>query len=290
MKKINHTLLVALSLALGIGVNAQADEVTFLVVGKSGNSLPNDLNALVAARGGVLVHAMPQIGVAIARSSNAGFPESLQGVSSIKAVIPDRMFELPEGEYEIAVGNPPTSGDDDFFFDLQWGHDAVNAPEAWNAGVTGTGVRVAVLDTGTDGSHPDLAPNYNAALSTSFLAVALPNTWHWHGTHTAGTIAAADNAYGVIGVAPDAEIFGVQVCGTGGCPSSAIVPGIVYAADHGADVINMSLGGLDLISGAHVVQSCKAAGLPMKFVRPCRAATSRMKYWYSSVPSSMRTG
>jgi subtilisin family serine protease len=69
----------------------------------------------------------------------------------------------------------------------------------------------------------------------------------------------------VIGVAPNAEIFGVQVCGTSGCPASAIVPGIVYAADNGADVINMSLGGLDLISGAHVVQSCKAAGLPMKY-------------------------
>lgn len=265
MKKIAHTLPVAISLALGFAVNAQASEVTFLVVAKSENSLPNNLADLVAARGGVLVHAMPQIGVAIARSSNGGFPESLQGVSSIKAVMPDRMFQLPEGEEEIAAGNPPTSGDDDSRFDLQWGHDAVNAPEAWNAGVTGAGVRVAVLDTGTHGAHPDLAPNYNVGLSTSFLAVPLPNNWHFHGTHTAGTIAAADNAFGVIGVAPNAEIVGVQVCGTGGCPASAIVPGIVYAADNGADVINMSLGGLDLISGAHVAQSCKAAGLPMKY-------------------------
>ena len=265
MKKITKTLLVALSLALGFGVNAQADDVTFLAIAKSGNSLPKNLNKLVADRGGAVLHAMPQIGVAVVSSSDAGFPESLQGSNSIRAVIPDRMFELPKGEYEVAAGNPPNSGDDDFFFDLQWGHDAVNAPEAWNAGVTGAGVRVAVLDTGTSGTHPDLAPNFNAALSTSFLAAPLPDGWHFHGTHTAGTIAAADNAFGVIGVAPDAEIVGVQVCGLNGCPGSAIIPGIVYAADIGADIINMSLGGLDLISAAHVVQSCKAEGLPMSF-------------------------
>ena len=265
MKKITKTLIVTLSLALGFGVNAQADDVTFLAIAKSGNSLPKNLNDLVADRGGVVLHALPQIGVAVVTSSDTGFPESLQSVNSIRAVIPDRMFELPTGEFQVATDNPPNSGDDDFFFDLQWGHDAVNAPEAWDAGVTGDGVLVAVLDTGTDGTHPDLAPNFNAALSTSFLAVPLPDDWHYHGTHTAGTIAAADNGTGVIGVAPNAEIFGVQVCGNGGCPGSAIIPGIVYAALNGADLINMSLGGLDLISGAHVVQSCKAAGLPMKY-------------------------
>lgn len=265
MKTITRTTLLSVALALGLGANAQADDATFLVVAKSGSSLPDNLERLVAERGGVLVRAMPEIGVAVARSSNAGFPASLQTVSSLRAVIPDRMFQLPEGETEIAAANPPASGDDDFFFDLQWGHDAVNAPEAWEAGVRGAGVRVAVLDTGTDGTHPDLAPNFNAALSMSFLAAPLPDNWHFHGTHTAGTIAAADNAFGVIGVAPEAEIVGVQVCGTAGCPASAIVPGIVYAASIGADLINMSLGGLDLISAAQVVKSCKEAGLPMSY-------------------------
>jgi len=265
VKKITKTMIVTLSLALGFGVNAHADDVTFLVVGKSSNGLPKNLNKLVADSGGVVLHALPQIGVAVVSSSDAGFPESLQSVNAIRAVIPDRMFELPKGEIGISAGNPPNSGDDDPFYDLQWGHDAVNAAEAWNAGVTGDGVRVAVLDTGTDGDHPDIAPNFNVALSTSFLAVPLPNWWHFHGSHTAGTIAAADNGLGTIGVAPDAEIVGVQVCGQAGCPASAIVPGIVYAADIGADIINMSLGGLDLISGAHVVQSCKAKGLPMSY-------------------------
>lgn len=265
MKKNISTLFIALSLALGLGEVAQAGEVTFLVVANSENSLPRNFDNSVAAKGGVVAQSLPEIGVAIVRSSDPSFPEALLGDRGIRAVLPDRNFELPAGEFRVAVDNPPLSGDDDFFFDLQWGHDAVNAPEAWEAGSRGAGALVAVLDTGSDGTHPDLAPNYRADLSTSFLATPLPNNWHFHGTHVAGTIAAADNAFGVIGVAPEAEFFGVQVCGTRGCPASAIVPGIVYAANKGADVINMSLGGLDLISAKQLVKSCTEAGLPTPF-------------------------
>ena len=59
----------------------------------------------------------------------------------------------------MEFANPPTSGDDDGWLDFQWGHDAVDAPEAWNAGYRGEGARVAVIDTGFDTDHPDLAPN-----------------------------------------------------------------------------------------------------------------------------------
>ena len=265
MKKQFHLFLLIIMISLGFAFNAQAGSTTYIVVAKNSDSLPVNLDEMTAAMGGVVTEAMPQIGVAIVESANPDFPGTLQRDKSIRAVLPDRMFDLPDGVLNVAADNPPNSGDDDFFFDLQWGHDAVNAPEAWDAGVTGAGVLVAVLDTGSDGTHPDLAPNYRADLSTSFLATPLPNDWHYHGTHTAGTIAAADNAFGTSGVAPEVEFFGVQVCGYGGCPASAIVPGIVYAADNGADLINMSLGGLDLISGAKVVKDCKDAGLPMKY-------------------------
>lgn len=265
MKRITLIACSLCLLSMGSIVSAQADSNTFIVVAKNGNGLPSRFEQLVADRGGVVTKAVPQIGVAIVQSDDRAFPGALLQEKSIRAVLPDRMFPLPEGEIEIAAGNPPNSGDDDTFFDLQWGHDAVNAPEAWNAGVTGQGVLVAVLDTGTLGTHPDLAPNFRADLATSMLDVPLADNWHFHGTHTAGTIAAADNGLGTIGIAPDAEIFGVQVCGEDGCPASAIIPGIVYAADAGAHLINMSLGGLDLISAAHLVQQCKADGFPMSF-------------------------
>lgn len=149
------------------------------------------------------------------------------------------------------AGNPPNSGDDDPLFNLQWGHDAVNAPEAWEAGVRGQGVRVAVLDGGFDTDHPDLAPNVNLALSKDITGEGLeyaPNAEDpvgvfSHGTHVAGTIAAADNGLGIIGVAPLAELILVKVLlNVGEGTFEDVLEGILYAADAEADVINMSLG------------------------------------------------
>jgi len=160
---------------------------------------------------------------------------------SIEWVDPGATFELDQ------EANPPSQGDDEGLFWMQWGHDAVNAPEAWNAGVRGQGARVAVLDTGFDLAHPDLVPNINYALSVDFtgegLQYTLPDPFS-HGTHTAGTIAAADNGFGTIGVAPDAELVLIKVLSDEGYGSFYdIMAGIIYAADVGSDVISMSLGG-----------------------------------------------
>ena len=126
--------------------------------------------------------------------------------------------------------------------------DAINAPEAWNLGFTGEGARVFILDSGIDAEHPDLAPNLNISLCTSFVTGESYNVrdglYFNHGTHVAGIVAAANNSLGVIGVAPDAEIVAVKVMSeyTGKGYFSWINAGIVYAANNDADVINMSLG------------------------------------------------
>ena len=133
-------------------------------------------------------------------------------------------------------------------FSRQWGMDAIDAPQAWNAGQKGEGARVFILDSGIDAEHPDLAPNLNTSLSTSFVPGEDYNVaagfYFNHGTHVAGIIAAADNSFGVIGVAPECEIVAVKVISetTGSGAFSWINAGIVYAANNGADVINMSLG------------------------------------------------
>ena len=158
------------------------------------------------------------------------------------------MVKWIEPDKFIAEANPTSIGSDEPLFVNQWGMDAINAPEAWNAGYTGESVKVFILDSGIDAEHPDLTTNLNTDLCTSFVPGEDYNVdygfYFNHGTHVAGIIAAADNNFGVIGVAPEAEIIAVKVVSeyTGSGSFSQINKGIVYAANNEADVINMSLG------------------------------------------------
>ncbi|CCH90153.1 Peptidase S8 and S53 subtilisin kexin sedolisin [Modestobacter italicus] len=105
----------------------------------------------------------------------------------------------------------------------------------------GAGQVVAVLDTAVDGSHPDLAGAVLAGTDTTGLAA---DPAEWHGTGVAGVIAARDgNGAGSAGMAPQARVLPVRVCTSATCPSAAVARGVLWAADHGADVINMSLSG-----------------------------------------------
>jgi lantibiotic leader peptide-processing serine protease len=232
------------------GAVASTTPKSYLVATKSG-SLPANVAAQITAAGGTVTSTMPAIGIVVASSTSADFAAKAAKIGTVSANIrlqwvePTRQIAGPGVDF----ANPPTSGDDDFFFDLQWGHDAIDAVEAWNAGYRGAGARVAVLDTGFDLDHPDLAPNINLGLSADFtgqgLQYTLPDPFS-HGTHTAGTVAAADNAFGTIGVAPEAELVLVKVLSDEGSGTFAdVLEGILYAAGPAdADVISMSLGGI----------------------------------------------
>ncbi|GAB7037888.1 MULTISPECIES: S8 family serine peptidase [Catenuloplanes] len=123
----------------------------------------------------------------------------------------------------------------------------IGAPAAWQAGLDGTGATVAVLDTGVDATHPDLVGQVAAAQNfTEGTEDDLDRDGH--GTHVASTIAgtgaASDGRYR--GVAPGAKLLDGKVCVQGGaCAESWILAGMKWAAEQGADVVNMSLGGLD---------------------------------------------
>lgn len=119
----------------------------------------------------------------------------------------------------------------------------IGAPAAWQAGYTGAGVRVAVLDGGIDGTHPDLAGRVAAV--QDFTGTGPADTYG-HGTHVASTIAGrpADGRYR--GVAPDATLLSGKVCEDRWCLDSAILAGMEWAAtEQQARVINLSLGGED---------------------------------------------
>ncbi|MFG2358670.1 S8 family serine peptidase [Streptomyces sp. NPDC048521] len=120
----------------------------------------------------------------------------------------------------------------------------IGAPEAWAAGGTGAGVRVAVLDSGVDTTHPDLAPRIVG--SRSFIADEDVIDRAGHGTHTASTVAGTGAASGgkERGVAPGADLLvGKVLDNSGSGPMSGIIAGMEWAArtEH-AKVINMSLG------------------------------------------------
>ncbi|MBB5920203.1 subtilisin family serine protease [Actinoalloteichus hoggarensis] len=121
----------------------------------------------------------------------------------------------------------------------------IGAPEAWEGGFTGAGATVAVLDTGIDAEHPDLADVVVAAEDFTGNPDG-PKDGDGHGTHVAGTIAgtgaASDGAHR--GVAPDAELLIGKVCGDDGfCTEDAIIAGMEWAAEQGVDAANLSLGG-----------------------------------------------
>ncbi|MGC5049893.1 S8 family serine peptidase [Micromonospora sp. DT48] len=122
----------------------------------------------------------------------------------------------------------------------------IGAPAAHQAGFTGQGVRVAVLDTGVDAAHPDLTGR--VAESRNFTEEENPGDIVGHGTHVASTIAGSGAASGgrYRGVAPDATLLSGKVCEEYGCTESAILAGMQWAATEAeADVINLSLGGTD---------------------------------------------
>lgn len=119
----------------------------------------------------------------------------------------------------------------------------VGAPAAWAAGYDGTGVTVAVLDTGIDDTHPDLAGQVIAR--QNFTADAEDDRdVAGHGTHVASTVAGT-GAGRFTGVAPGARLLDGKVCVASGCAESWIIAGMQWAAEQGARVVNMSLSGPD---------------------------------------------
>jgi type VII secretion-associated serine protease mycosin len=131
---------------------------------------------------------------------------------------------------------------DAYYQSYQWNLRQINAPQAWTI-TTGQPVVIAVVDTGVDLSHPDLAahvvPGYNV-ISPTISA----DDDEGHGSHVAGIAAAVtDNSTGVAGVSWNARIMPVKVLDAEGSGSSAdVAEGVIWAADHGARIINLSLG------------------------------------------------
>jgi len=124
---------------------------------------------------------------------------------------------------------------------IDWGAHKVKAPAAWN-NTTGSGVKIAIIDTGISRKHPDLTVN----VGINLIGTSSSKKWNddnGHGTHVAGIIAAHNNSIGVIGVAPDAKVYAVKVLDQYGSGRiSDVIEGIEWAVQNDMDIISMSLG------------------------------------------------
>ena len=161
-----------------------------------------------------------------------------------------------EGLYGAVFGVPNSEP----FGPCQWDMAIINAGTESYALATGKGVTVGVIDSGVDIDHPDIAPNLDLDRSCSFIFDDTPTAnpaeiangdcsnkeavrdRNGHGSHTASTIAAPVNGFGIAGVAPEATIVALKACTeVGYCFADSVAAALRYAGDHDIDIVNLSL-------------------------------------------------
>lgn len=255
------------------GTTTSSQVRTYQVLAESGTSA-RDLARTLTTAGARVVSRNDAIGLVTVTSDASGFAATARGLDGVAGAALDRSIGTAPAdvvakpdpvEQEHVVENtrangtpkdiapPPANGDP--LDGALWGLDMVDAFEARTI-EAGDKVRVGILDTGVDGSHLDIAPNFDAALSRNFTtdipAIDGPCEYagcvdpadvdnDGHGTHVAGTIGAALNGVGVSGVAPEATLVNIR----GGQDSGyffldPVVDALTYAGDNGLDVVNMS--------------------------------------------------
>ncbi|MEU6294131.1 S8 family peptidase [Streptomyces erythrochromogenes] len=212
---------------------------------------PGDTTAVrnaVTANGGTVFQYYDAIGVITAHSASASFAATMRGVSGVQQVGATRTSDVPADAYNPALPANPAQSTTPSGEPTRADMTQIKADQAWAVTTGSASVKVGILDTGVDDQHQDLAPNFNAADSAS-CAYGKPDTrtgaWRdvgTHGTHVAGTVAAAKNGKGVIGVAPGVKISSVRIAE----PNSSLffaentVCGFMWAGDHGFKVTNNS--------------------------------------------------
>jgi subtilisin family serine protease len=179
---------------------------------------------LVRAFGGSIkyrYHLVPAIAANIPETAVAGLLRS-QRVLRVEL---DGQFQAVDAELDAA-----------------WGVKRIGSGTVHDGGNKGSGVKVAVIDSGIDYTHPDLSANYLGGYD--FVNDDNdPMDDYSHGTHVAGTIGAADNNLGVVGVAPEAFLYGLKVLNSNGSGSfSDIIAALQWAVDNGIQVTNNSYG------------------------------------------------
>jgi lantibiotic leader peptide-processing serine protease len=273
--------VVGLSSAAGAAQSQAASQQQFVVVYAAGAST-SAAHAAIAFAGGTILKENKAIGVATVATANSGFAADATRAAAIEGAARNRVIgrapddaiangkvqkrDPAQADLEGATARSgraaPASGEEPLA-GLQWDMQQIGATAAGSQKYQqGNGVRVGILDTGVDGTHPDIAPNFDRALSRNFVTDIpvdangteidgpcehpscvdpVDEDDDGHGTHVASTIASPINKLGIAGVAPRATIVNLRAGQDSGFfflqPS---VDALTYAGDHGIDVVNMS--------------------------------------------------
>ena len=239
-RRLVAATLLATSASIAVPASAAKIENSYICVFRPGaverGNVQAEANRAAQAAGGSVTHVYTTairgfsahvsaqgVGAMMSRNPNIAYCEQDQTVQAIQQQVRGR----------------PGGGGGSTAQQVPWGitrvHGGVAAP---------AGARAWIIDSGIDGTHPDL--NVNASLSRNFSTGTSWNDGNGHGTHVAGTIAAKNNTIGVIGVAAGAEVVAVRVLNNGGSgTTSGVIAGVDYVAQtaNGQGVANMSLGG-----------------------------------------------
>ncbi|MEU8653050.1 S8 family serine peptidase [Streptomyces sp. NPDC048737] len=246
-------------------LTADAGTLAYVVNTKVDHRTIESVKKAIVAADGTVVATYAKIGVIVVHSANPDFGAQIRAVRGVQSAGATRTAPLSpagttdEGAAELmsaaqaaktasasaaAGASEPLEAD-------QWDLRAIGADKAAEINPGSSKVTVAVIDTGVDDTHPDLAPNFSAAQSANCVggvADTSEGAWRpytvedYHGTHVAGEIAAARNGIGVAGVAPGVKVAGIKVSDPkdGLFYPENVVCAFVFAADHGVEITNNS--------------------------------------------------
>ncbi|MFD5541738.1 S8 family serine peptidase, partial [Streptomyces sp. NPDC127079] len=249
----------AASLSAG---TTDATSLSYVVNIRPGHGTSERVQRAIDRAGGSVVIAYDEIGVIVVHSSNADFAKTIRRVPGVDSAGATRNAPLPAqsttdvgtpevlSSQQVAAADARATDGQDPLEPLQWDLPAIKADKAHEKTLGSPKVTVAVIDTGVDDTHPDIAPNFSAAQSANCVS-GKPDTTYgaWrpsstespHGTHVAGEIAGAKNGIGITGVAPGVKVAGIKVATSQGYfYTEAVVCGFVWAAEHHIDVTNNS--------------------------------------------------
>ncbi|WP_329132975.1 S8 family peptidase [Streptomyces sp. NBC_00670] len=239
---------------------ADGTPLSYVVNVTPGHGSSARVQRAISRAGGTVVTSYDKIGVIVVHSSNADFARTVRRVPGVQSAGATRTAPLP-AQSTTDVGTPKALSaqevagaeavdGQDPLEPLQWDLPAIKADKAHEKTLGSRRVTVAVIDTGVDDTHPDIAPNFDREASANCVsgkANTADGAWRPtaeespHGTHVAGEIAGAKNGVGITGVAPGVKVAGIKVATTAGFfYTEAVVCGFMWAADHGVDVTNNS--------------------------------------------------